>query len=89
MRPASGVRTPLGSLTLSMFEKSQYVRVRVGSAHKAAELYEHAYTSGDEANTALIEAGVLTRDQVPDTLELAGTGIQLNDISAEQLEELA
>ncbi|MGI4831561.1 MAG: hypothetical protein ACRYFU_25770 [Janthinobacterium lividum] len=86
--PVAGqVRTPLGALTLSMFEKGQYVRVRVGSAHNATELYEYAYASADEANTALIEAGILTKDQVPDPLELAGTGIQLNDVSAEQLEK--
>ena len=42
-------------MTLSMFEKGQYVRVRVGSLHNATELYEHAYDSADEANTALLE----------------------------------
>lgn len=85
--PTGQVRTPLGGMTLSMFEKGQYVRVRVGSAHNATELYEHAYTSADEANMALLEAGILTMDQVPDASRLAGTGIQLNDVSAEQLEE--
>lgn len=84
---AGQVRTPLGGMTLSMFEKGQYVRVRVGSAHNATELYEHAYTSADEANTALLEAGILTTDQVPDTSRLAGTGIQLSEVSAEQLED--
>ena len=84
---AGHVRTSLGAMTLSMFEKGQYVRVRVGSAHNATELYEHAYDSADEANTALIQAGILTKDQVPDSLKLAGTGIQLTDVSAEQLEE--
>lgn len=84
---AGQVRTPLGAMTLSMFEKGQYVRVRVGSAHNATELYEHAYNSADEANTALIEAGILTRDQVPDPSKPAGTGFQLDDVSAEQLEE--
>ena len=80
-------KTNLGSLTLSMFTKGQYVRVRVGSAHNATELYEHAYTSADEANTALIDAGILSREQVPDPLELAGTGIVLGNVTAEQLEE--
>ncbi len=70
-----------------MFEKGQYVRVRVGSAYNATELYEHAYTSADEANTALIDAGILTTNQVPDRSKLAGTGLQLNDVFAEQLEE--
>ena len=82
----SSVHTPLGSMTLSMFAKGQFVRVRIGAAHNAAELYEHAYASADEANTALLEAGILTEDQVPDPLKVVGTGIQLNDVTAEQLE---
>ena len=81
------VRTPLGALTLNMFQKGQYVRVRVGSAHNATELYEHAYESAEEANAALIEAGVLTRMQVPDPMKLAGTGIPLAEVTAEQLED--
>lgn len=80
-------RTNLGSLTLSMFTKGQYVRVRVGSAHNATELYEHAYASADEANTALLDAGILSREQVPNPLEPAGTGIALGNVTAEQLEE--
>lgn len=84
---ASPVRTPLGSMTLSMFEKGQYVRVRVGALHNATELYEHAYTSAEEANTALLDAGILTSDQVPDPLQLAGTGLELHEVTAEQLEE--
>lgn len=80
-------KTNLGSLTLSMFTKGQYVRVRVGSAHNATELYEHAYASADEANTALLDAGILSREQVPNPLELAGTGIVLENVTAEQLEE--
>ena len=83
---ANPVKTPLGNMTLSMFEKGQYVRVRVGSLHNATELYEHAYESADEANTALLEAGILNKDQVPDPLKLAGTGIELSGITAEQLE---
>lgn len=82
----SSVHTPLGNMTLSMFAKGQFVRVRVGAAHNATELYEHAYASADEANTALLEAGILTEDQVPDPLQVVGTGIQLNDVTAEQLE---
>ena len=84
---ATLVRTPLGHMTLSMFEKGQYVRVRVGSLHNATELYEHAYDSADEANTALLEAGILAKDQVPDPSQLVGTGIELTSVTAEQLEE--
>lgn len=79
--------THLGPMTLSMFEKGQFVRVRVGAAQNATELYEHAFASAEEANTALLEAGILTADQVPDSLKVAGTGIQLKAITAEQLEK--
>lgn len=80
-------RTQLGRMTLSMFTKGQYVRVRVGDAHNSTELYEHAFDSADEANTALLEAGILTPEQVPDATEPAGTGIILESVTAEQLEE--
>lgn len=80
------VRTPLGAMTLSMFAKGQYVRVRVGAAHNATELYEHAFDSAEEANTALIDAGILSKEQVPDLSQLVGTGIQLPEVTAEQLE---
>lgn len=73
-------------MTLKMFKKGQYVRVRVGSAHNATELYEHAFDSADEANTALLDAGILTKAQVPDPSQLADTGIQLTQVTAEQLE---
>ena len=79
------VETMLGELTLSMFQQGQSVRVRVGSATASSELYEFAYESADEANTALLDAGVLNQDQVPDVTKLAGTGIPLIGISAEQL----
>lgn len=81
------VKTELGELTLSMFEQGQSVRVRVGNAHNSSELYEFAYTSADAANNALLDAGILTPEQVPDPAKLAGTGITLNGISVEQLEE--
>lgn len=84
--PATSVSTPLGSMTLSMFEKGQYVRVRVGSPHNATELYEHAFESADEANTALLDAGVLTPQQVSDPSKVLGTGIPLEGVTAEQLE---
>lgn len=80
------VTTPLGSMTLSMFEKGQYVRVRVGSAHNATELYEHAFASADEANAALLDAGILTGAQVKDPSKVVGTGIVLEGVTAEQLE---
>ncbi len=83
---ATSVSTPLGNMTLSMFEKGQYVRVRVGSAHNATELYEYAFESADEANTALLDAGILTREQVPDPSKVMGTGIALEGVTAEQLE---
>lgn len=87
-KPLEGqsTRTNLGTLSLSMFTKGQYVRVRVGDPHNATELYEHAYASADEANTALLDAGILTQAQVPDPTALAGTGIVLHDVTAEALE---
>lgn len=77
--------TMLGDLTLSMFQQGQSVRVRVGSATAASELYEYAYESADEANTALIDAGVLTQSQVPDVSKVIGTGVHISGVSAEQL----
>ena len=79
------VETMLGDLTLSMFQQGERVRVRAGSPTASAELYEAAFESADEANTALLEAGVLTPGQVPDVTALAGTGIKLTSVSAEQL----
>ena len=81
------VKTELGELTLSMFEQGQSVRVRVGNAHNSAEMYEHAFETADQANSALLDAGILTAEQVPNVMKLAGTGIVLNGITAEQLEE--
>lgn len=83
---ATPVSTPLGAMTLSMFEKGQFVRVRVGSAHNATELYEHAFASADEANAALLDAGILTGEQVKDPSKVVGTGIALEGVTAEQLE---
>lgn len=80
------VSTALGDMTLSMFAKGQYVRVRVGAAHNATELYEHAYESAEEANAALLDAGILTAEQVPDSAQVAGTGIAVHGVTAEQLE---
>lgn len=83
---ATPVRTPLGSMTLSMFQKGQYVRVRVGSPHNPTELYEHGFDTADEANTALLDAGILSEAQVPDSEQIVGTGIRLEEVTAEQLE---
>lgn len=79
------VETMLGELTLSMFQQGQSVRVRVGSATASSELYEYAYESADEANTALLDAGILQPEQVPDVTQVAGTGIHVSGLSAEQL----
>lgn len=85
--PENGrVRTSLGAMTLSMFEKGQFVWVRVGAVHNPVELYEHAFDSTDEANTALLDAGLLQHAQVPDRSKLAGTGLHLEAVTAEQLE---
>lgn len=79
------VETMLGELTLSMFQQGQSVRVRVGSATASSELYEYAYESADEANTALLGAGILKPEQVRDVSKVAGTGIHVSGLSAEQL----
>jgi hypothetical protein len=79
------VETMLGDLTLSMFAQGQSVRVRVGSATAPSELYEAIFESADEANTALLEAGILTAEQVPDVTQVAGTGIHASGLSVEQL----
>lgn len=84
---ASQVRTPLGAMTLSMFEKGQYVWVRVGSPLNSVELYEHAFESVDEASTALLEAEILTDAQIPDRSKQAGTSLHLDAVTAEQLEQ--
>lgn len=89
--PESGkdepVKTELGEMTLSMFQQGQSVRVRVGNAHNSVEMYEHAFERVDEANSALLDAGILRAEQVPDVAELAGTGVVLTGVTAEQLEQ--
>ena len=79
------IETDLANITLSMFEQGKQVRVRVGNAHNASELYEQIYPSADEANTAMLEGGVLSQDQVPDPNALSGTGIPLTGITTEKL----
>ena len=80
------VKTELANLTLTMFTQGASTRVRVGNAHNASELYEHAFDSPDEANAAMLDAGILTPDQVPDASKPAGTGVPLTNITLEQLQ---
>lgn len=79
------IETELKNVTLSMFEQGKQVRVRVGNAHNASELYEQIYASADEANTAMLDGNILSKDQVPDPTALAGTGIPLTGVTAEKL----
>ena len=80
------VKTELANLTLTMFTQGASTRVRVGNAHNAAELYELAFDSPDEANNAMLDAGILSPEQVPDASKPAGTGIPLTGITLEQLQ---
>ncbi len=79
------IETELPNVTLSMFEQGKQVRVRVGNAHNASELYEQIYASAEDANAAMIDGDILSADQVPDTTEVAGTGITLTGITTEKL----
>ena len=79
------IETELSNITLSMFEQGHQVRVRVGNAHNAAELYEQIYASADEANTAMLEGEILTEKQVPDPTQLAGTSLPLTGVTTEKL----
>ncbi len=79
------ITTELPNITLSMFEQGSQVRVRVGNAHNASELYEQIYNSAEEANTAMLDGDILSDDQVPDSTALAGTGIPLAGITTEKL----
>ena len=81
------VKTLLADMTLSMFAQGASTRVRVGNPHNSSELYEHAFASADEANSALLDAGILTPGQVPDPAALAGTSMPLTGVTAEQLED--
>ena len=80
------LKTELADLTLSMFTQGASTRVRVGNPHNSSELYEYAYESADEANNAMLDGGILTRDQIADMTQPAGTGIPLTGITVEQLE---
>ena len=80
------VQTHLAELTLSMFAQGSSTRVRVGNPNNSSELYEHAFDTPDEANAALLDAGILTPDQVVDPTALAGVHIPLQNVTVEQLE---
>ncbi len=80
------LKTELPHLVLSMFASGASIRVRVGNPHAPSELYECVYESADEANTALLDNGVLRQDQIADMAEPAGTGIELPTLTAQQLE---
>ena len=80
------VSTMLGELTLSMFQQGSGTRVRVGSPTASSELYEGTFDSTEDANAALLEAGILTQDKLSNMSEPAGTGIHLTGVSAEQLQ---
>ncbi len=80
------LKTELPHLALSMFASGQSIRVRVGNPHAPSELYECVYESADEANTAMLDNGILTNQQIPDMAKPAGTGIELPMLTAQQLE---
>ena len=79
-------KTELPHLRLSMFPSGSSVRVRVGNPHALSELYECVYASADEANTAMLDCGILRREQIADMDEPAGVGIELPTLTAQQLE---
>jgi hypothetical protein len=77
--------TALADLTLSMFRQGSSIRVRVGNPHNSSEFYESSYDSADAANNAMLDAGILTEDQVPNISEPTGTGILVSGVTTEQL----
>lgn len=79
------VRTVPGKLLLTMLRHGSGVQVRVGSPSEPTNTYEGLFDSTEDAHAALRDAGVLTEAQSPDTSELAGTGIELEDVSTSQL----
>ena len=86
-KPEDGsLETELGEVYLSMFNQNGQVRVRVGNEQRLAEMYEAIFESADEANNALLDANVLTPEQVKDPASLAGTHIELHNITVQMLE---
>jgi hypothetical protein len=82
---SSTPETALANLSLSMFTQGSSIRVRVGNAHNSSEFYEASYDSADAANNAMLDAGILTKKQVPNVSHPAGTGIAVSDVTVEQL----
>ncbi len=80
------LKTELPHLTLSMFPSGSSIRVRIGNPHAPSELYECVYESADEANTAMLDGGILQKDQIADMAQPAGVGIELPTLTAQQLE---
>ena len=77
--------TKLGALTLSMFRQGSSVRVRVGNPSAVSEVFEGVFEDANEANTALLEEGILAADHVPDRDQVLGTGIAISGVTSEQL----
>lgn len=78
--------TPLGEAVLGMFQKGNSVQVRIGSPTNSAELYEGTFDSAEDANAALIDAGILQQSQIANPADLAGTGIHVTGLTTHQLE---
>ena len=85
--PGGPVKTEMGTMQLSMFAQNGQVRVRVGDAHNGSEMWEGIFGTAEEANAALVDAGVLAKEQVKDSTEVVGTGVVLDGLTVEQLEE--
>lgn len=81
------VKTQLGGMRLSMLEHGHEVQVRVGDARNSTEIYEAVFATADEAYEALLGAGVLRAEQVADRTTLLGAGVDLEGVTAEQLDE--
>ena len=75
----------LADLTLSMLTQGSSTRVRVGNPRNASELYEYAFDSVDQANTAMLDNRILTSDQVSDLSKPAGSGIPVTGVTVQQL----
>ena len=85
--PDGPVQTAMGALQLSMFTQGAQVRVRVGDAHNGSEMWEGIFATAEDANAALLDAGVLSAEQVKDSTEVVGTGVVLQGVTVEQMEE--
>lgn len=81
------VRTIPGKLLLTMLRQGSGVQVRVGSPTEPTSTYEGMFDSPEDAHAALRDAGVLTEAQSPDRSQLAGPGLELDNVSTSQLSE--